>query len=77
MFFLGMLLATASNSHVTAYILPWHATWHIIGAFAFVTLGVFNHKRFCELPQAVLDPEPRKTTGDTPCERPEPSSSRA
>ena len=49
MFFAGMLLATASNSHISLYILPWHAAWHILGAFGFITFWVFNHVRFSEL----------------------------
>lgn len=50
MFFIGMILATAGNSHISLYILPWHAAWHILGAFGFITLWVFNHVRFCDAP---------------------------
>lgn len=46
MFFAGMLLATASNSHISYRIFAWHAVWHIIGAFALVTLWLFNHLRY-------------------------------
>ena len=48
MFLLGMFLATASNEQVSGYIFPWHATWHIVGAFGFITMWVFNHVRFSE-----------------------------
>ncbi len=52
LFFLGMLLATAGNSQVTLRFIAWHATWHIVGAFGFVTLFLFNHVRFSALPEA-------------------------
>ena len=45
-FLLGMILATADNEHISSYIFPWHATWHIVGAFGFITLFMFNHQRF-------------------------------
>lgn len=48
MFFIGMLTATASNSEITWRIIPWHAAWHIIGAFGFITFWLFNHVRFNE-----------------------------
>jgi hypothetical protein len=40
------LLATASNQRVDFQILAWHATWHIVGAFGFISLWAFNHMRF-------------------------------
>lgn len=46
LFFIGMILATASNKQITWYILPWHATWHIVSAFGFVVLWAYNHERF-------------------------------
>ena len=46
MFFMGMLLATASKHQVSGYILAWHATWHVIGAFGFISLWAFNDLRF-------------------------------
>ncbi len=49
MFFLGMILATGDNDHISLYILPWHATWHIVGAFGFITFWAFNHVRFSEM----------------------------
>ncbi len=48
MFLIGMGLATAGNERISIYILPWHATWHILGAFGFITFWVFNHIRFSE-----------------------------
>jgi hypothetical protein len=47
-FFVGMLLATASNQQVDARIVAYHALWHIVGAFGFVALWAFNHARFDE-----------------------------
>ncbi|MBX7257731.1 MAG: hypothetical protein K1Y02_15325 [Candidatus Hydrogenedentes bacterium] len=46
MFFIGMLLATAGNSTISFGIFPWHAVWHIVGAFGFITLWLFNYVRF-------------------------------
>ncbi|HOZ49928.1 MAG TPA: hypothetical protein PLO37_26075 [Candidatus Hydrogenedentes bacterium] len=48
MFLIGMFLATASNSTISFGILPWHATWHIVGAFGFIAMWVFNDVRFNE-----------------------------
>ena len=46
-FFLGgATLASASNHQVDYTILAYHATWHIVGAFGFLFLWAFNHKRF-------------------------------
>jgi hypothetical protein len=56
-FFLGMVLATASNKEITWRILPWHAAWHIVGMFGFITMWLFNDIRFGV-------PEP----GDSPVE---------
>jgi hypothetical protein len=47
-FFVGMLLATASNSQISFGILPWHAVWHILGMVGFITMWVFNTVRFDE-----------------------------
>lgn len=56
MFFCGMILAGAKNSEVTMRVFAWHAFWHLVGAFALVTLWLFNHVRFNEAPpQAVQD----------------------
>ena len=41
-----MFLATAANDVVTFYILPWHATWHVVVAFGFITMWAFNQMRF-------------------------------
>jgi|GEM_PF-391803 len=46
LFLLGMILATGDNDHISIYIFPWHAVWHIVGAFGFITLWMFNHLRF-------------------------------
>lgn len=48
MFFCGMILAAASNAHVTLRVFAWHAVWHLVGAFALITLWLFNHVRFNE-----------------------------
>ncbi len=45
-FVLGLLLATASNRQVDFGILAYHATWHLVAAFGFVVLWVFNLLRF-------------------------------
>lgn len=49
-FFVGMLLATASNHRVDLQVLAYHATWHIVAAFGFIVLWAFNHARFAHLP---------------------------
>lgn len=48
MFFCGMILASAKNAQVSMRVFAWHATWHLVGAFALVTLWLFNHIRFHE-----------------------------
>ena len=50
MFFCGMILAGASSAHVTMRVFAWHAFWHLVGAFALITLWLFNHVRFNEVP---------------------------
>lgn len=47
-FLFGLVLATGDNDFITWYIVPWHAAWHIVGAFGFITLWFFNHIRFTE-----------------------------
>jgi hypothetical protein len=54
MFLCGLFLASATNEHISFYVLPWHAAWHILGAFAFITWFFFNHVRFTELPEEAL-----------------------
>ncbi|NLV44298.1 MAG: hypothetical protein GXY07_07340 [Candidatus Hydrogenedentes bacterium] len=73
-FIFGIVLATGDNNHITGYILPWHAAWHIIGAFGFITLWAFNHVRFSEGLLPVTPEEPA-----TECVRgiPIPEESRA
>jgi hypothetical protein len=46
LFVIGALLATTNNQHVDFQILAWLATWHIVGAFGFISLWAFNHMRF-------------------------------
>jgi hypothetical protein len=53
MLIFGMFLATAANDVVTFYILPWHATWHVVSAFALMTMWAFNQLRF--FPPRVLE----------------------
>lgn len=48
MFFVGMILASAGNVRLTNRVFAWHATWHLLGAFALLTLWVFNDVRFYE-----------------------------
>lgn len=45
-FFVGLLLATASNHKVDYQVLAYHATWHIVAGFGFIVLWAFNHVRF-------------------------------
>lgn len=45
-FFLGALLATASNQRIDFHIVCYHALWHVVGAFGFVVMWVFNDERF-------------------------------
>jgi hypothetical protein len=47
-FFVGMLLATASNEQIVHPFFAMHALWHVVGAFGFVALWGFNHVRFSE-----------------------------
>ena len=46
MFVCGLILATANNGLIMYRIFPWHSIWHIVSAFALLTLWVFNHVRF-------------------------------
>jgi len=48
MFLFGLVLATARQSFVMTRVFAWHAVWHLVGAFGFVTLWLFNHVRFNE-----------------------------
>lgn len=48
MFFCGMILASAKNAQVSMRVFAWHAVWHLVGAFALITLWLFNHIRFNE-----------------------------
>lgn len=45
-FFVGALLATASNQRIDFHIICYHALWHVVGAFGFIILWVFNRERF-------------------------------
>jgi len=33
------------HGQVDLRIFAWHAVWHLVGAFGFITLWVFNHVR--------------------------------
>jgi hypothetical protein len=44
-FGVGLLLATANNQEVVRPVVAFHALWHLVGAFGFMTLLVFNHVR--------------------------------
>ena len=48
MFFTGMVLASAGNARITWRIFAWHSVWHLLGAFALITLWLFNDVRFYE-----------------------------
>ena len=48
MFLCGLVLATGDNDYVTWRIVAWHSVWHLVGAFGFVTLWLFNYVRFNE-----------------------------
>lgn len=50
-FLIGMGIATADDGQINARFFAWHATWHIVGAFGFITLWIFNHIRFTVSPQ--------------------------
>lgn len=45
-FFSGMLMAIPANTTITYPFFAWHALWHVVGAFGFITLWAFNHARF-------------------------------
>jgi hypothetical protein len=47
-FFVGMLLATASNEQIVYPFFAMHALWHLVGAFGFVALWAFNQVRFAK-----------------------------
>ena len=40
--------AVSLHGQVDLRIFAWHAVWHLVGAFGFITLWVFNHVRFNE-----------------------------
>jgi hypothetical protein len=48
-FLVGAVLATASDSQISSQFFAWHAAWHIVGGFGFITFWVFNHIRFFEV----------------------------
>lgn len=45
-FFIGALLASASNQRIDLHIICYHALWHVVGAFGFIVLWAFNTERF-------------------------------
>ena len=45
-FFIGALLASASNQRIDFHIICYHALWHVVGAFGFMVLWAFNRERF-------------------------------
>ena len=48
-FFVGALLASASNQRIDYHIICYHALWHVVGAFGFLVLWVLNHERRLKL----------------------------
>ena len=53
--FIGMILAGAANDKVIWGFFAWHATWHIVSAFALMTLWAFNNERFRDHPSGRID----------------------
>lgn len=49
-FLAGLGFATQSNHRVDFGVLAYHATWHIVGAYGFIVLWIFNHLRFVQVP---------------------------
>jgi hypothetical protein len=45
-FAVGLVFATADNDVIVPPFVAMHAIWHLVGAFGFVTLWVFNQRRF-------------------------------
>jgi hypothetical protein len=45
-FLIGLGFATPPNHRVDFTVVAYHATWHIVGAYGFIVLWVFNHVRF-------------------------------
>lgn len=45
-FLAGLFLSTASNHQVSLGIIAYHAIWHLVASFGFLTLWVFNDYRF-------------------------------
>lgn len=45
-FLFGLALATAKSDRILYPFLSLHALWHVVGAFGFMTLWVFNDVRF-------------------------------
>jgi hypothetical protein len=48
LFVVGAALSTANGDEIVGALVPLHALWHIVGAFGFIALWAFNHKRFGE-----------------------------
>ena len=49
-FLVGLGFATQSNHRVDFTVLAYHAIWHIVGAYGFIVLWVFNHVRSTPAP---------------------------
>lgn len=47
-FLVGLGLATGRNDTVHATVVAYHALWHLVGAFGFLALWVYNQLRFAE-----------------------------
>lgn len=45
-FLIGLGFATQANQRVDFTVVAYHAIWHIVGAYGFIVLWVFNHIRF-------------------------------
>jgi hypothetical protein len=66
MFLAGLFLATARQSLVSNRVFAWHAEWHLVGAFGFITLWFFNHVRFNEIGK---EPQPADAAPELEHER--------
>lgn len=63
LFLVGMFVAAASGKQISFYIFPWHAAWHILGAFGFMTLWICNHIRFTEATGRLTITRPDRGSG--------------
>jgi len=58
LFIIGLVLATADGNYISFRIFAWHAVWHLVSAFALITLWLFNYVRF-RVPPPEASPQER------------------